>query len=70
MQSEGLAQVSDQSAIESVCAEVIAENPEQVAAYQGGKLGLIGWFVGQVMRKTRGKADPQLVRATLEELLK
>jgi len=70
VQSEGLSQVSDQGAIQSVCAQVIAENPDQVAAYQGGKLGLIGWFVGQVMRKTRGKADPQLVRAALEELLK
>jgi len=47
----------------------LAENPEQVASYQGGKVTLIGWFVGQVMRKSQGKADPQLARAILEQLL-
>ena len=69
VQAEGLAKVSDAGAIQSVCAEVLAESPEQVAAYQAGKVGLIGWFVGQVMKKSRGKADPQLAKATLEELL-
>jgi aspartyl-tRNA(Asn)/glutamyl-tRNA(Gln) amidotransferase subunit B len=69
IQQEGLAQVSDQEAIRSLCAEVLAENPEQVASYRNGKVTLISWFVGQVMRKSRGKADPQLVRSTLEELL-
>ena len=53
-----------------MCAEVLAENPEQVPAYQSGKTTLIGWFVGQVMKKSRGKADPQLARTTLEEMLK
>jgi aspartyl-tRNA(Asn)/glutamyl-tRNA(Gln) amidotransferase subunit B len=48
---------------------VLAENPEQVQAYRDGKTTLIGWFVGQVMRNSRGKADPQLTRALLEELL-
>jgi aspartyl-tRNA(Asn)/glutamyl-tRNA(Gln) amidotransferase subunit B len=69
VQQEGLAQVSDQDAILSLCAEVLAENPQQVASYRDGKASLIGWFVGQVMRKSRGKADPQLVRSTLESLL-
>ena len=69
IQQEGLAQLSDQEAIRSLCQEVLAENPEQVASYRNGKVTLIGWFVGQVMRKSRGKADPQLVRSTLEELL-
>jgi len=69
VQAEGLAQVSDQGAILAVCSEVLAENPEQVAAYKSGKVTLIGWFVGQVMRKMRGKADPQMARSTLEELL-
>jgi aspartyl-tRNA(Asn)/glutamyl-tRNA(Gln) amidotransferase subunit B len=53
-----------------VCAEVLAENPEQVSTYQGGKVTLIGWFVGQAMKKSRGKADPQKVKAILEEMLK
>jgi aspartyl-tRNA(Asn)/glutamyl-tRNA(Gln) amidotransferase subunit B len=69
VQAEGLAQVSDQGAIHAVCAEVLAENPEQAAAYKSGKVTLISWFVGQVMRKMRGKADPQMARSTLEELL-
>jgi aspartyl-tRNA(Asn)/glutamyl-tRNA(Gln) amidotransferase subunit B len=69
VQAEGLAQVSDAGAIRTVCAEVLAESPEQVTAYKGGKVTLMGWFVGQVMKKMRGKADPNLARATLEELL-
>ena len=70
VQSEGLAQVSDQDAIRAVCTEVLGENPEQAKSYRNGKTSLIGWFVGQVMRKSGGKADPQIVRATLELLLK
>jgi aspartyl-tRNA(Asn)/glutamyl-tRNA(Gln) amidotransferase subunit B len=70
VQAEGLAKVSDTGAIQAACAAVLAENPEQVASYQSGKVTLIGWFVGQVMRKSGGKADPQLVRTTLEAMLK
>ena len=66
---EGLAQVSDEDSIRAICAEVIDENPEPVASYKGGKTSIIGWFVGQVMRKSQGKADPQMAKATLEELL-
>ncbi|MDD5468329.1 MAG: Asp-tRNA(Asn)/Glu-tRNA(Gln) amidotransferase subunit GatB [Anaerolineales bacterium] len=70
VQVEGLARVSDQDAIQAACAQVLAENPEQVASYRAGKVTLIGWFVGQVMRKMGGKADPQLARSALEALLK
>jgi len=66
---EGLAQVSDEDSIRVICAEVIDENPEPVASYKGGKTSIIGWFVGQVMRKSQGKADPQMAKAMLEELL-
>ncbi len=69
VQAEGLARVSDQGAIRAVCAEVLAESPDQVATYKSGKTTLIGWFVGQVMKKMRGKADPQLARSILEEML-
>jgi aspartyl-tRNA(Asn)/glutamyl-tRNA(Gln) amidotransferase subunit B len=69
VQEQGLAKVSDQAAIRSICAEVLAENPEQVTSYRSGKVTLIGWFVGQVMKKMRGKADPQVARSVLEELL-
>lgn len=67
--SEGLAQVSDEGALRSMAAEVVASAPDQVAAFKAGKLSLIGWFVGQVMRKSGGKADPHRTRQILEELL-
>lgn len=66
---EGLAKVSDDSAIRDICREVLAESPKEVESYKAGKVTLIGWFVGQVMRKMRGKADPTLTRTILEELL-
>jgi aspartyl-tRNA(Asn)/glutamyl-tRNA(Gln) amidotransferase subunit B len=66
---EGLAQVSDDTAIRSVIQQLLDENPKEVAAYKSGKITLIGWFVGQVMRQMRGKADPALARKILEELL-
>ena len=69
VQEEGLGAVSDEDAIRKIIVEVIADNPDQVATYQGGKTTIIGWFVGQVMKKSRGKADPQLTRSILEELL-
>jgi aspartyl-tRNA(Asn)/glutamyl-tRNA(Gln) amidotransferase subunit B len=70
VQAEGLARVSDDSSIRAVVAEVLAENPKEVESYKAGKVTLIGWFVGQVMKKMRGKADPNLARKILEELLK
>ena len=70
VQEEGLALVSDQEAIQKVCKEIISQYPDQVAIYKKGKTTLIGWFVGQVMQKMRGKADPQLARKILEDLLK
>lgn len=70
VQAEGLAKVSDDSAIRAIIEQVIAEAPGEVAAYRGGKVGLMGWFVGQVMKKMQGKADAQKTRAMLEEMLK
>ncbi len=70
VESEGLAQVSDDSAIRQICQELIAENPNEVESYKAGKVTLIGWFVGQVMKKMRGKADPTMARQVMEELLK
>ena len=67
--AEGLAKVSDDSSIRAVCLEVLAESPKEVESYKAGKVTLMGWFVGQVMKKMRGKADPTLARTILEELL-
>ncbi len=66
----GLAKVSDDSAIRKVCQEVLVENPNEVASYKAGKVTLIGWFTGAVMKKMRGQADAALARKILEELLK
>jgi aspartyl-tRNA(Asn)/glutamyl-tRNA(Gln) amidotransferase subunit B len=67
--SEGLTQMSDDALLSGLAEEILAENPDQANAYRAGKTTLIGWFVGQVMRKTGGKADPQRTRAILEDLL-
>ena len=69
VEAEGLGLVSDDSAIRAICQDVIAESPKEVESYRGGKTTLMGWFVGQVMKKMRGKADPSLARKILEELL-
>jgi aspartyl-tRNA(Asn)/glutamyl-tRNA(Gln) amidotransferase subunit B len=66
---EGLGLVSDDSTIRAVCQAVLAESPNEVTAYRAGKVTLIGWFVGGVMKKMRGKADASLARQILEELL-
>ncbi len=69
VERENLAQVSDAEALRRIAQEILEQNPEQVATYKGGKTTVIGWFVGQVMRQTRGKANPQLAKDILEELL-
>jgi aspartyl-tRNA(Asn)/glutamyl-tRNA(Gln) amidotransferase subunit B len=69
VETEGLGLVSEDSAIRAACEEVIAENPNETATYKAGKSTLIGWFVGQVMRKMRGKADAQKAGTILTELL-
>jgi aspartyl-tRNA(Asn)/glutamyl-tRNA(Gln) amidotransferase subunit B len=69
VQAEGLARVSDDAAIRAACQEVLAESPKEVENYRGGKVTLMGWFTGQVMRKMRGKADAALAKKILEELL-
>jgi aspartyl-tRNA(Asn)/glutamyl-tRNA(Gln) amidotransferase subunit B len=65
----GLKQITDTSAIEAVVDEVIAANPSQVAEYRAGKDKLIGFFVGQVMKATGGKANPAAVNKLLKDKL-
>ena len=61
----GMKQVSDSAEIEAIVDRVIAANPGQVEQYRGGKTGLIGFFVGQVMRETGGQANPKVVNEVL-----
>ena len=65
VEMRGMKQVSDAGAIEAVVARVIEANPAEVASYRAGKQGLIGFFVGQVMREMRGQANPAVVNEVL-----
>jgi len=67
--ARGLEQISDTSAIESIIDDVIEANPDQVAEYRAGKDKLIGYFVGQVMKATGGKANPGAVNKLLKQKL-
>ena len=69
VEEKGLKQVTDTSEIEKIVDEVIASSPANVAAYQGGKQGLFGWFVGQVMKVSKGKANPVVVNELLKKKL-
>jgi aspartyl-tRNA(Asn)/glutamyl-tRNA(Gln) amidotransferase subunit B len=66
---KGLKQVTDSGAIEKIVDEVIAENPDNVAAFKGGKDKLFGFFVGQVLKKSGGKANPDMVNELLKKKL-
>ncbi|MEE8539794.1 MAG: Asp-tRNA(Asn)/Glu-tRNA(Gln) amidotransferase GatCAB subunit B, partial [Woeseiaceae bacterium] len=65
----GLEQISDSGAIEAEIDKVIAANPGQVAAFKGGNEKVIGWFVGQIMKATEGKANPRTVNEILRRKL-
>jgi len=69
IESKGLKQITDDDSIEKVVDEVIGNNSEQVQGYKSGKEKLFGFFVGQVMKKTQGKANPQTVNKILKEKL-
>lgn len=66
---KGLEQISDRGAIEQMVEEVVAGHPEQAAAFRGGNQKLLGFFVGQVMKASGGKANPQVVNEVLREKL-
>ena len=66
---QGLAQVSDDAQIRAICSKIINDHPEEVSAFRAGKESLIGWFVGQVMRESRGKADAKMAKDILTDLL-
>jgi len=70
VEEQGLAQVRDDAAIRAVCEGIITANPNEVTAYRAGKETLMGWFVGQVMREMKGKANAKLTQEVLAELLK
>jgi aspartyl-tRNA(Asn)/glutamyl-tRNA(Gln) amidotransferase subunit B len=70
VEREGLAQISDQSSLEKIVDDVIRENASQVETYRSGKSQVFGYLMGQVMKASRGKANPQVATRLLEERLK
>ena len=66
---EGLRQISDADELQSIVDRVIGANPEQVEAYQAGKTGLLGFFMGQVMKETSGQANPKMINEMLQARL-
>ena len=64
-----LIQSENQDFLDQIIEEVIQENPDKVKAFQNGKKGLLGFFMGQVIRKAKGKANPQVLNSKLEEKL-
>ena len=70
VQELGLAQVSDADALADAVSAALAKYPAEVARYRGGEEKVFGWLMGQVMRETRGKGNPALVRELLEKALR
>ena len=70
VEEQGLKQVNDEGALRATVEKVIADNPQSVADYKGGKKQAIGYLVGQTMKAMQGKANPGMVNALLQELLK
>ena len=69
VEKKGLSQITDTDAIKEICQRVADANPNQVTAYKNGKVQLFGFFVGQVMKETKGRANPQVVNQLLKEIL-
>ena len=69
IETKGLTQIQDETLIEDIAKRVIEHNPDQVTAYKNGKDKLFGFFVGQIMKETEGKANPKSVNKILKRLL-
>ena len=69
IETKGLVQIQDESLLEEIANKIVDSNPDQVAAYKGGKDKLFGFFVGQVMKETQGKANPKSVNEILKKIL-
>jgi aspartyl-tRNA(Asn)/glutamyl-tRNA(Gln) amidotransferase subunit B len=70
VEKKGLSQITDESAIKELVQKVVDSHPNEVEAYKNGKTNLLGFFVGQVMKETKGRANPKTVNQFLNEFLK
>ncbi len=66
---KGLVQISDSGALEAIAQEIIKANPKEAADFRAGKTKVLGFFVGQLMKKTKGQANPQLANEIFRKLL-
>ena len=69
VEKKGLSQISDEGAIKEIVKKIVDANPNQVEAYKNGKTNLLGFFVGQVMKETKGRANPKTVNELVREML-
>lgn len=69
VEKQGLNQISDEGALKEIVQKIVNSNPEQVESYKAGKVQLFGFFVGQVMKETKGRANPKTVNDLLKEVL-
>ena len=69
VKEKGLEQITDESSIEPICREVLESHPDEVKRFKAGKKGLLGFFVGQVMKRTKGKANPKVVNEIIRRML-
>lgn len=69
VEEEGLVQISDEGQLKALVEQVVAENPQSVEDYRNGKKKALGFLVGQIMKETKGRANPQLVNQLLKEVL-
>ncbi len=69
VEREGLKAISDTGALEKIVDEIVEKNPKQVEQYRGGKTSVLAFFVGQVMKATRGQADPPTATEILKQKL-
>jgi aspartyl-tRNA(Asn)/glutamyl-tRNA(Gln) amidotransferase subunit B len=69
VEKRGLSQITDENAIKEICEKVVAAHPNEAEAYKNGKVQLLGFFVGQVMKETKGRANPKAVNELIKEVL-
>ena len=69
VEKKGLSQITDEGAIKEIVQKIVDANPAQVQAYKNGKTNLLGFFVGQVMKETKGRANPKTVNELLREII-
>ena len=69
VKEKGLEQISDEGKLKEIISEILKNNPKQVEQYKNGRTKVIGFFVGQVMKLTKGQANPQLVNKLLKNML-